>query len=129
MKDYRDWFELKPKIDSASNLLPASPKEGEIWWCSIGMNIGTEIDGKNDLYDRPVLVIRVFNEGHLVIVPIRSNRPSNPSFSTQISFNGRLSYALLSQIRAVSSKRFQRYICTVSPALFQNIIHSIKSLL
>lgn len=32
--------------------------EREIWWCSLGVNIGFEQDGTNDLFERPVLVIK-----------------------------------------------------------------------
>jgi len=33
--------------------------EREIWWCSLGLNIGYEEDGKNDNYTRPILVLKV----------------------------------------------------------------------
>jgi hypothetical protein len=29
----------------------------EIWWCSLGVNVGFEQDGTGTNYDRPVLVI------------------------------------------------------------------------
>lgn len=32
--------------------------EREVWWCSLGVNIGFEQDGKNDIFERPVLIIR-----------------------------------------------------------------------
>lgn len=34
--------------------------EGEIWWCSIGMNIGVEIYGKGGRFTRPVLIFKKF---------------------------------------------------------------------
>ena len=33
-------------------------KEGEIWWVSLGQNLGTESYGKGDTFRRPVLVIK-----------------------------------------------------------------------
>jgi hypothetical protein len=37
-KNFEDWFDLKPKIDNIEKI----PKfrEGEIWWCHLGENIG-----------------------------------------------------------------------------------------
>lgn len=36
--------------------------EREIWWCSIGVNVGFEQDGTGQHFDRPVVVIRGFNK-------------------------------------------------------------------
>ncbi len=32
--------------------------EGQIWWAALGKNIGYEIDGKNENFNRPVLIIK-----------------------------------------------------------------------
>ena len=43
-KDFDSWNEAKKGLDSYDVFLPI--KEGEVWWCSIGMNIGIEMCGK-----------------------------------------------------------------------------------
>ncbi len=58
-KDFDGWIDLK-KLLSSKN--PPTFQEREIWWCSIGINVGFEIDGKNDKYLRPVLIFRKFNK-------------------------------------------------------------------
>ncbi len=49
IKNFLDWFTLKPKLDQ-KNIRPLF-NEREIWWCSIGINIGCETDGKNQLHE------------------------------------------------------------------------------
>ena len=60
MKDFDKWNKRKKKIDynNTKNILP---KIKEVWWLSIGLNVGVEEDGKNSNFERPVLVVRVFN--------------------------------------------------------------------
>lgn len=33
-------------------------KERQIWWASIGQNIGVEANGKNKKYERPVIILK-----------------------------------------------------------------------
>ena len=37
-------------------------KEGEIWWCSIGLNVGDEEYGKGPFFQRPVLIFKKFTK-------------------------------------------------------------------
>lgn len=57
IKNFIDWFQLKIRIDTHEHKPPFF-KDGEIWWCSIGENIGGEISGKGTYFRRPVLVLR-----------------------------------------------------------------------
>ena len=60
MKDFDKWNIEKKKIDyNIKNILP---KKREIWWLSIGLNVGVEEDGKNNNFEQPILVMKVFNK-------------------------------------------------------------------
>ncbi len=91
--------------------------EREIWWCSIGLNIGDEEDGKNDLFERPVLVVRKFNENIAWVVPMTTVVKNN-KFHHTVLYEERYFSLMLSQIRLMSVKRFQRYIRKLSPYQF-----------
>ena len=53
------WCEAKILLsERPSNILF---KEGEIWWCRIGMNIGHETYGKGASFSRPVLIFKKFS--------------------------------------------------------------------
>jgi hypothetical protein len=46
-KDFEKWNQLKQKIDSTNKQIIY--KDRDVWWCSIGINIGHEENGKNVL--------------------------------------------------------------------------------
>ena len=56
IKDFDGWHPCKKQIDQLKKR--PTIRQREIWWCSIGVNVGVEQDGKNSLYERPVLVVR-----------------------------------------------------------------------
>lgn len=37
-------------------------KEGQIWWCHLGMNLGEEEYGKGPNFTRPVLILKKFSK-------------------------------------------------------------------
>jgi len=45
IKNFLNWFNLKSQLDQ-NNHKPPSVSEGQIWWCYLGENIGTEVSGK-----------------------------------------------------------------------------------
>ncbi len=58
-KDFDCWNDIKKKLDESKKTLFF--KERDVWWCSIGLNVGDEENGKNQFFSRPVLVVRKFN--------------------------------------------------------------------
>ena len=51
-KNFDKWNELKKKLHISEKAKDFYFREREIWWCSLGVNIGFEQDGKNDLFDK-----------------------------------------------------------------------------
>jgi hypothetical protein len=45
-KDYIIWTPIKSELHNSGNR-PIGYRESEVWWCSIGENVGFEEDGKN----------------------------------------------------------------------------------
>lgn len=58
-KDFDGWHPVKKGLDERT-VIPTFRRR-EIWWCSTGINVGVEQDGKNHHYERPVLVVCKFN--------------------------------------------------------------------
>ena len=120
-----EWNEDKKRLH-ARDLIPFSNIR-EVWWCSLGVNIGIEIDGKNENYERPVLILRVFNKEMLWIVPLTSKSKSS-KFYFEISYGkGNMSYVILSQSRIISAKRLIRKIDRLSEETFKRIIEEFKN--
>ena len=104
-------------------------KKGEIWWDSFGVNIGIETDGKNDKFNRPILIIKKFNGRQFWAVPITSKFKEDSIFYYKLSFNDKESFALLSQVRTLDSKRLQDRITSISEPELKKIKDQIKKLL
>ncbi|HBM45364.1 MAG: 2,4-dihydroxyhept-2-ene-1,7-dioic acid aldolase [Parcubacteria group bacterium GW2011_GWF2_38_76] len=71
-KNYKDWHVLKSEIENVGQ--EKKFREREIWWCSLGENIGFEQDGKNEKFERPVLILRKFNCGMFFGIPLTSQK-------------------------------------------------------
>ncbi len=69
-KNFDTWNSIKKNINLKKKEIFCNQRE--IWWCSIGLNIGSEEDGKNELFERPVLIIKVFNRDTLRVIPLTS---------------------------------------------------------
>lgn len=94
--------------------------EWEIWWASLGINIGSEIDGKNNTYERPILVLRKINEDLLLAIPITSTPKTGCGFYP-ISYRGTQFTLCFTQIRTLDVRRLIRLISRISESDFEVI--------
>jgi mRNA interferase MazF len=101
-KDFDGWAELKPRIHNQDKKLVF--KERDIWWCSIGCNVGDEVDGKNNQFNRPVLIIKKFNHNIFYGLPMTTKIKNNPYY-VQVTFQRKTVCALSSHMRLLDKKR------------------------
>ena len=92
------------------------------------MNIGTEIYGKNDLFERPALILKLFNVKTALILPITS-KAKTQRFFRQIQLNGRKCFVVLSQPRTVSTKRLLKKEGRLGQTEFNSILNAYVSLI
>ncbi len=119
-KDYDKWNNKKKDLNK--RVLPDSFffLDREIWWTSTGVNIGNEIDGKHDNFERPVLILKKFNENSFIGLPITSQK-NKRDLKYTILYKGELNYILLNQIRSYSSNRLLRLIRRLGEVEFELI--------
>lgn len=122
-KDFDSWNILKKSLHESSRNKPQF-NEGDIWWCSLGINIGNEQDGKNELFERPVLVLIKFNESIALVVSLTS-RIRNSLYYLPLRNHS----VILSQVRLVSIKRFQRFVIMISPDELMYVKKRIASMI
>jgi mRNA-degrading endonuclease toxin of MazEF toxin-antitoxin module len=115
IKNFDEWNVYSKNLDSAE--FKGFFYEREIWWCALGVNVGSEQDGKNDNFERPVLIVKKINHNLLWIVPLTSKITSYES-RIPIKILGQKSQLLLSQIRSISSRRLLRKIGIAKAAVF-----------
>lgn len=119
IKIFASWTKLKIRIHlSEKNVYP---KVKEIWWVSLGQNIGVETNGKNEKFERPVVVIKVFNSFGILVAPISSNVKEGKYFVKFTNDEGNKNIINISQIKSVSIKRFIRKIGKLKDEDFENI--------
>ena len=107
MNSFNIWNEIKQNIDKKVSKRYHS---GDIWWCSLGKNIGFEQNGRGEGFERPILVLKDFNEHACLIVPLTSKEKIN-KFHFYVGEFGEIdNYAILSQIRLIDTKRLVNQI-------------------
>jgi mRNA interferase MazF len=123
-KDFAHWHEVKRLLDELHN----SPtfKQREIWWCSIGLNIGHEENGKGKDSNRPVLILKKYNNSLFFGIPLTTKVKDNP-FYHKISFRGKTQCAMLSQARAFTSKRITDKMGRVTTEEFEKLKKDFKA--
>lgn len=104
VKRFRLWAKLKRKINDSTSV-PMGYKERDIWWVAIGHNVGVEEDGKGDYFNRPVLIIKGFSKYQFWGVPLSTTKKTGEYYYPFV-VNGKVSTALLSQLRVFDTRRF-----------------------
>lgn len=122
-----EWAKLKIRIHIFNNS-KLYFSEREIWWASLGVNIGYEQDGKNEKFERPVLILKVFNMDIFWALPI-TGKEKIGKYYYQFEYNGNKYSVILSQIRLISSKRLLRKIRVLPDVDFEKVRKLMKDLI
>lgn len=125
-KDFDFWNIKKKHINS----LQAFPQfsEREIWWCVLGLNIGSEEDGKGEDILRPVLIYRKFNKQIFYALPITSKIKEN-IFHANINSGEIKGSVILSQMRLLDAKRLSHLAGKLTTKEFNEVKEKLKKLL
>lgn len=118
MKDFDSWNKLKEKLDKKAS--PLLFKERQIWWCSLGVNVGHEEDGKNIAFNRPVLVVKKFNHRLFWGVPLTTQIKDTKHYH-QFTFKDREQSAMLTQMRLWDANRMTKKMGRIGVEEFKNI--------
>jgi mRNA-degrading endonuclease toxin of MazEF toxin-antitoxin module len=95
----------------------------------MGTNIGNEVNGTGDQYDRPVLVIRPFNAQTFFGVALSGRRKSGPYYFPLGVISEREAIANLSQVRLYDTKRLLRKIETLDEVIFEALCEKLSHIL
>lgn len=125
-KNFDEWNICKKRINDSR--YKRFYKERDIWWCSLGANIGSEQDGKNDQYQRPVLIVRGLSSEICIIVPITSSLKHHPYRVSIGLIQGVDAKVIVSQLKVIDVKRLTDKICMVNSHTFDVIKKSIRDL-
>ena len=122
----RHWAEIQIALCQKAPMLHF--KEREIWWSSIGINVGHEQDGRNYWCETPVLVVKKYTKDTVLAVPLTSQEKEG-EHSTSVLFRERKRTVLLEQSRVLSSQRFSRKIGMLGGDEFEEVRSKLKNLI
>ncbi|MEK7099501.1 MAG: type II toxin-antitoxin system PemK/MazF family toxin [Patescibacteria group bacterium] len=117
-KDFQKWHSFKE--DLHRNAERVLFHEREVWWCALGANVGFEQDGKNDTFERPVIVFRKFNKEVFWALPITTQEKSGKYYFSY-THDGKRFSIILSQMRLLDGKRLLRKVTTLPNTEFQEL--------
>ncbi|MES2023875.1 MAG: type II toxin-antitoxin system PemK/MazF family toxin [Patescibacteria group bacterium] len=127
-KDFDNWNTQKKLVEINNREVFGYPRE--VWWCSFGVNVGAEVDGKNENFERPVIIMRVYNKETMLVLPTTGReKRDNYHISVEVnSVNARTGehfkktvYVKLTQARVISNKRLLRKVDVIGEKEFEII--------
>ena len=95
----------------------------------MGVNVGFEQDGTGKNFDRPVVVVRGFNEHTFLGVALTGRKKEGKYYFYLGIINGRDASAVLSQVRLMDTKRLVKKIATLDGVVFKNLQETLKNIL
>lgn len=101
-KDFDRWNHFKKQINQTDSQIHI--RAGEIRWVNLGVNVGSEIDGKGELFSRPVLILHVISIQLALIIPLTSKIKSIPGY-LEFTWKSSINSLCLHQIKVISQKR------------------------
>jgi mRNA interferase MazF len=118
-KNFKDWF--TEKNDLHENKVRAFFHEREVWFASVGVNIGFEQDGKHEKFLRPIIVVKKFNNEVCWGIPTtKKNKKGAHYFSFEYK-EGEFTTAILSQLRLIDTKRLDYKIGSMKGSDFKEM--------
>lgn len=125
-KDFDNWNEKKKYLEIKNRKFLF--KEGDIWWCSVGINVGNESCGKGRDFRRPVLVLKKLSYNCFIGIPI-STQPKVGEWFCEIDTILGKRTALMYQIRMFSFSRLQHRLFALDEENVNMIKQKLEKLL
>ena len=127
-KDFQKWHEIKSRIHNTDTIRPFF-HEREIWWCSLGANVGFEQDGRGNNFLRPIIIFKKFNNEIFWAIPLTHAQKKAKYYFEFIFAGSNSSVAILSQIRLVDAHRLSHKMGDISEKDFKDLTKKFKTLL
>jgi len=117
-KNFDDWNELKKKLEG--KVERKAFKERDILFISFGINVGSEQNGYQGMFLRPVLVFKKVNSKLFIGIPLTTKVKFGKEYYKFV-FKNKISVALLSQLRTFDAKRILYFYGRVNDNIFYKI--------
>lgn len=102
-KDFNQWNVKKQRLDQLTHR-PPFVSEGDIWWVSVGENIGSEVSGKSQQFSRPVIIFKKLAHSFYFVIPT-TTKEHDGTWYVPFVHGGKTMYACLHQSRSIDHRR------------------------
>lgn len=128
LEKYNKWNEKKKDIQKSTISQNIYFKEGDVWWSSIGLNIGTESFGKGEFFRRPIIILKKLSS-ELYIAVLLTSKFKQGTWFADITINNDSRCAMVYQIRTLHRKRLQHKIGHLDHDNFSKVKEKLEALL
>ena len=116
---FLEWIGLKQKLHQGTQS-PPLVSAGDIWWASIGENVGSEINGKSRLFSRPVIIYKKLAHGFYFVIPT-TTKSKVGSWFVPFRQADRNMVASLHQARAIDHRRLSTKLGQLDDSDFEKV--------
>ena len=124
-KKFNEWNEIKKATHKIKKKVYF--KERDIFFIRIGENIGFEQSGKGDMFLRPVIILKKFNNNFFMGIPLTTTTKEG-IYYFEFEFTNKKSKAILSQIKSFDVKRIKHKIGVINQKDFKKLKEKIGNL-
>lgn len=123
IKDFKKWHSIKEHLHERKS--EVFFHEREIWWCSLGVNIGYEQDGTGEDFQRPVVILKKFNLDACLVVPLTTTQKKGKYYFVVGELEGKNATAILSQVRFIDRKRLANKVGFLGEDIFNRLFEAV----
>ena len=126
IKKFLEWIGLKEKLHLIPQQVP-HVSEGQIWWASLGENVGFEINGKSKLFTRPVVIVKKLSSSFYFVIPV-TTQVRTGTWYMPFKLQGKHQVACLHQARSIDYRRLSNRIGWLDDTDFKNVKDGFRKL-
>ncbi len=119
LKRFRQWFQLKETLHGSEHR-PPFVSERDLWWASIGENVGSEMNGKSKRFSRPVLILKKLAHGFYLVAPTTTQQREG-SWYVHVRMQEQDEYVCLNQMRTIDYRRLSSKLGQIDTDDFKNV--------
>jgi len=116
---YDEWNMLKQKLQNKDKII--NFYQGNIYFMSIGHNIGSESYGKGDFFLRPVLVYKKLTKTIFLGIPLTSGEKEGSYYFSFRYKKDKISTAMLNQMRTFDIRRSEYLSGKINKSTYKNL--------
>jgi mRNA interferase MazF len=129
VKQFERWGAVKEEIHNQDSAVPLRYHTRELWWVSLGVNIGYEQDGNGDKSQRPVVILKGFSANTCLVIPLTTSAKEHMYRVPVGIIDGENAVAHISQIRVIDVRRLIKKIGMLDSVIFELVRKKAKDML